>query len=156
MRHKKRPRQDLDRVFLHWRRERDSNPRSVISRTHDFQSCALDQLSHLSVPTGLLYSIFSSLSSIFSIFIKNISFSCLFLWGFVPFLGNWSRLVDGFSWIPFEKFQKGLYKFQNLCYNIEYTVFCVGGVAAYAKVKGQAIHGNQTAKKAGTPSPEKR
>ena len=27
----------------------DSNPRSVISRTHDFQSCALDQLSHLCV-----------------------------------------------------------------------------------------------------------
>ena len=27
----------------------DSNPRSVISRTHDFQSCALDQLSHLCI-----------------------------------------------------------------------------------------------------------
>ena len=35
--------------FFCWRRERDSNSRSVISRTHDFQSCALDQLSHLSV-----------------------------------------------------------------------------------------------------------
>ncbi len=35
--------------FFTWRRERDSNPRSVISRTHDFQSCALDQLSHLSM-----------------------------------------------------------------------------------------------------------
>ncbi len=32
---------------LFWRKGRDSNPRSVISRTHDFQSCALDQLSHL-------------------------------------------------------------------------------------------------------------
>ena len=32
-----------------WRKEWDSNPRSVISRTHDFQSCALDQLSHLSI-----------------------------------------------------------------------------------------------------------
>ena len=32
---------------LFWRKGWDSNPRSVISRTHDFQSCALDQLSHL-------------------------------------------------------------------------------------------------------------
>ena len=36
-------------MFLLWRRGRDSNPRSVISGTHDFQSCALDQLSHLSI-----------------------------------------------------------------------------------------------------------
>ena len=34
-------------------------------RTHDFQSCALDQLSHLSVLTMVLYYFFSALSSLF-------------------------------------------------------------------------------------------
>ena len=37
----------------------DSNPRSVISRTHDFQSCALDQLSHLCVLCPSIESVFS-------------------------------------------------------------------------------------------------
>ena len=60
-------------VFKHccsWRRERDSNPRSVISRTHDFQSCALDQLSHLSVPTCISYHILSQMSSLFYDFLS--------------------------------------------------------------------------------------
>ncbi len=48
-----------------WRREGDSNSRSGITRTHDFQSCALDQLSHLSNTTILLYYFFSRLSRAF-------------------------------------------------------------------------------------------
>ena len=39
----------LEDTSYFWRKGRDSNSRSVISRTHDFQSCALDQLSHLCV-----------------------------------------------------------------------------------------------------------
>ena len=51
-------------AFL-WRRGGDSNSRSGITRTHDFQSCALDQLSHLSNTTILLYYFFSRLSRAF-------------------------------------------------------------------------------------------
>ena len=69
-----------------WRRGRDSNSRSVISRTHDFQSCALDQLSHLSVPTCISYHIPPALSRLFQnffgwlsvkLFFFNIPFFCL-------------------------------------------------------------------------------
>ena len=60
--------------FLFWRRERDSNSRSVISRTHDFQSCALDQLSHLSVLTYISYHKFADLSSTFFLFFYFFSF----------------------------------------------------------------------------------
>ena len=41
--------QDPEGSWILLRKGWDSNPRSVISRTHDFQSCALDQLSHLCV-----------------------------------------------------------------------------------------------------------
>ena len=58
--------------FFCWRRERDSNSRSVISRTHDFQSCALDQLSHLSVRLAYYtISIFKS-QAFFSLFFKKL------------------------------------------------------------------------------------
>ena len=50
----------------------DSNPRSVISRTHDFQSCALDQLSHLCVLCPSIESIF--LSDSFNIIPQPIPF----------------------------------------------------------------------------------
>ncbi len=62
LRHKKHP--ACTGCFL-WRREGDSNSRSGITRTHDFQSCALDQLSHLSNTTILLYYFFSRLSRAF-------------------------------------------------------------------------------------------
>ena len=39
-------------------------------RTHDFQSCALDQLSHLSVVTRISYHILRILSSTFLLFFK--------------------------------------------------------------------------------------
>ena len=68
LRHKSGPCTVVQRPLL-WRRERDSNPRSVISRTHDFQSCALDQLSHLSMPTDILYYFFLLLSSLFRKFL---------------------------------------------------------------------------------------
>ena len=53
------------RMLLFWRKGRDSNPRSVISRTHDFQSCALDQLSHLCVCCVYLRHYILSLRRIF-------------------------------------------------------------------------------------------
>ena len=43
------PKSLIESGFSLWRRERDSNPRYPVGGTHDFQSCALDQLSHLSV-----------------------------------------------------------------------------------------------------------
>ena len=55
---KKYPDPDGSRYFL--RKGWDSNPRSVISRTHDFQSCALDQLSHLCVLCPSIESVFLS------------------------------------------------------------------------------------------------
>ena len=56
---------------LAWRRERDSNSRSVISRTHDFQSCALDQLSHLSVRLVYYITVHKKSQVFFSLFSKN-------------------------------------------------------------------------------------
>ena len=67
------------RVFLVAERERfELSVRDY--RTHDFQSCALDQLSHLSVPTRILYHVFVRLSSvflqIFFLFLKYFFFFC--------------------------------------------------------------------------------
>ncbi len=45
-------------------------------RTHDFQSCALDQLSHLSMPTLVLYHISKTLSRLFFFFSKVFSIVC--------------------------------------------------------------------------------
>ena len=47
-------------------------------RTHDFQSCALDQLSHLSVSTHIWYHNLFRLSSVFFTFFKFFQKNCHF------------------------------------------------------------------------------
>ena len=116
-------------------------------RTHDFQSCALDQLSHLSVPTYVFYHIFCLLSSPFCVFYQLFSFFFLFsplisspasqfspscaplsarhLPFFYLFFA-FSRLlrqilsitVKQKNTIPSSFFQNDIYKKQNSCYNI--------------------------------------
>ena len=64
-------------------------------RTHDFQSCALDQLSHLSVPTLVLYYFFSRLSRTFANFLKYFFKILVFCTSRAPvFLRNLALLVD--------------------------------------------------------------
>ena len=116
------------RVFLVAERERfELSVRDY--RTHDFQSCALDQLSHLSVPTCILYHIFCFLSSAFS------QFFSFFQKTFLPFHQtrlfrhalSISSLLCPLLSFPVERksvlsstfFQNDIYKKEISCYNIK-------------------------------------